>query len=144
MELLIAIIAGLVGTAVMTAIMYVGPYMGVPQMDIVGMLGTMFTERGTGALILGAIVHFMMGAIFAIVYAFLWDSVGLGAPTWLWGIVFGLVHTVLVIAVMPMMQRMHPRPEGYEMGSGPLAMVGMLMGHAIFGLVVALVYSGLA
>lgn len=142
MDILSAIIAGLVATAIMTAIMYMAPYMGFPKMDMMGMIGTMFTERGSGATILGAVVHFMMGAIFAIIYAFLWASV-IGAPTWLWGIIFGLVHGIIAIAVMPMMKGMHPRPEAFEMGSGTMAIVGILTGHAIFGLVVALVYSAL-
>ena len=143
MEILDAIIAGLVGTAVITAIMYMGPYMGFPEMDIIGMLGTMFVERGTGAVTLGTIIHFTLGAIFAIIYLFLWQELGLGDPIWWWGIIYGLVHGLLVVAMMPVVQRVHPRPEGFEMGSGTMAIAGMLMGHAIFGLVVAVVYNTL-
>jgi hypothetical protein len=33
--------------------------------------------------VIGFIVHFMMGVIFALIYAWLW-SVGIGAPTWWW------------------------------------------------------------
>jgi len=102
-----AIIAGLVGTAVMTAIMSMAPYMGFPKMDMIGMLGTMFTEPGTGAIVLGAVVHFMMGAIFAVVYVFLWTNV-VGDPTWLWGLIFGILHGIIAIVVMPMMKGIHP------------------------------------
>ena len=142
MDIASAVIAGLIATAVMTAIMYAAPYVGLPKMDIMGMLGTMFMEPGTTALILGAIIHFMMGAIFAIIYAFFWTNV-LGDPTWLWGIIFGLVHGIIVVFTMPMIQGMHPRAEQLEMEMGGMAIVGMLMGHAIFGLVVALVYNAL-
>lgn len=39
-----------------------------------------------------------------------------------------------------MMIRMHPRPP--EMQMGTKTVVGILMGHAVFGLIVALVYRG--
>ncbi|MDT8304379.1 MAG: hypothetical protein RRC07_00470 [Anaerolineae bacterium] len=140
MEIGSAIIAGLVGTAVMTALMYLGPRMGMPEMDMIGMLGTMVTADEGLAKPIGAVIHFMMGAIFAIIYAFVWANL-FGAPTWLWGLVFGAIHGVIAIVTMPMMIRMHPRPPAMQMG--PQMMMGILMGHLVFGLVVALVYGAL-
>ena len=64
-----AIIAGLLGTLVMTLLMVMAPRMGMPKMDIIGMLGTMFTASEGTARVLGALAHFMMGVIFAIIYA---------------------------------------------------------------------------
>ena len=147
-----AILAGLAGTAAMTMLMYVAPLMGMPKMDIVRMLGSMFTStrgvatgQGTvsdsnqGLTIgLGLMIHFMMGAVFALIYALLW-SLGIGSATWLWGLIFGLVHGMMAIAMMPLMMRMHPNPP--QMAGGPLVMAGQLMGHMVYGLVVALVYS---
>jgi uncharacterized membrane protein YagU involved in acid resistance len=92
-------------------------------------------EAATGV---GMVIHFMMGAIFAIIYALLW-SVGFGSATWLWGLIFGAAHGVVAIVMMPLMMRMHPRPP--EMVGGPMTMVGQMMGHLLFGLVVALAYS---
>lgn len=114
MDIISAIIAGLIATAVMTVLMYMMPAMGMPKMDIVGMLGTMFTaDRGT-ANVIGAVLHFMMGAIFAIIYAWLWANV-VGDPTWWWGLIFGAVHGVIAIIAMPLMMRMHPRPPDMEL-----------------------------
>jgi uncharacterized membrane protein YagU involved in acid resistance len=138
MNVLGAIIAGLAGTAVMTMLMYAAPLMGMPKMDIAGMLGSMFVSKKETATIVGLILHFMMGVVFAIIYALLW-SLGIGSPTWWWGLIFGAVHTVVILIMMPIMMRMHPRPP--EMAGGPMVMVGQLMGHMVFGLVVALVYS---
>lgn len=140
MEFGSAIIAGLVGTAVMTALMYMAPRMGMPEMDIMGMLGTMVTADEGPAKPIGAVMHFMMGAIFAVIYALLWANV-LGAATWLWGLIFGAVHGIIAIVTMPMMVRMHPRLP--EMAMGPPMMAGLLMGHLVFGLVVVLVYGAL-
>jgi uncharacterized membrane protein YagU involved in acid resistance len=140
MEIFSAIIAGLLGTLVMTILMYLGPTMGMPKMDIIGMLGTMFTTNEGSARIIGTIVHFMMGAIFALIYAFLWN-LGIGSSAWYWGLIFGTVHALIAIVMMPVMLRMHPRPP--SMDFGPQMMLGLLMGHLVFGLVVAISYSAL-
>ncbi|MEX2541432.1 MAG: hypothetical protein WD314_06470 [Trueperaceae bacterium] len=139
MDVSSAILAGLIGTAVMTALMYAGPAMGMPKMDMIGMLGKMFTGSAAVAYPLGTVMHFMMGALFAIIYGWLW-SLGLGSPTWGWGVIYGLLHGLVAAMVMPMMIRMHPRPP--EMQMGMKMIVGILTGHAVFGLVVALVYRG--
>jgi len=58
-----AILAGFVGTAVMTAVMYMG-YMMNMRMDMPMMLGTMFLSKGPAAWALGVMIHFLMGATF--------------------------------------------------------------------------------
>ncbi len=133
-----SVIAGLLGTLVMTLLMYLAPKMGLPKMDIIGLLGTMFTARAGAFRVIGTLAHLMMGVIFAIVYALLW-TFGLGNPTWLWGLIFGAVHGVMAMGMMPLMVKMHPRPP--QMESGPMMVVGLLMGHLVFGLVVALTYA---
>ena len=138
MNILSAILSSLAGTLVMTVLMYMAPVMGLPKMDIISMLGTMFTPNQGAARVMGIVAHFMMGAVFAIIYAFLW-SLGIGSSTWLWGLIFGAVHGVVAMVMMPVMTRMHPRPP--QMENGPLMAVGLLMGHMVFGLVVALIYT---
>jgi len=128
----------LAATAAMTMLMYLAPRMGLPKMDIPGMLGSMFTSNKGTATGLGMVLHFMMGVIFALIYALVW-SLGIGSPTWIWGLIFGALHAVGVIVVMPVIVRLHPRSP--EVGSGPRAAVGILMAHLLFGLVVALVYA---
>ncbi|MCL4267744.1 MAG: hypothetical protein KJ069_31550 [Anaerolineae bacterium] len=44
MSILGAIIAGVVGTIVITMVMAMAPKMGMPKMDIVGMLGSLFSS----------------------------------------------------------------------------------------------------
>ncbi len=138
MSIVGAVVAGVVGTFVMTLLMKAAPMMGMPKMDIIGMLGSMFSEDEGTATIIGLVVHFMMGIVFAIVYALAW-SVGIGSVSWLWGAIFGVIHAVVVIGTMPMMMRMHPRPPSME--AGPMTMAGQLMGHIVFGIVVALTYA---
>ena len=98
----------------------------------------MFVSNKKTAMVLGMIMHFMAGVIFALVYAFLW-SLGLGSATWWWGLIFGAVHGVIAMVMIPILMRMHPRQP--EMAGGPMVMVGQLMGDLVYGLVVALVYA---
>ncbi|MBI4336217.1 MAG: hypothetical protein HY683_00100, partial [Chloroflexi bacterium] len=63
-----AALAGVVGTLVMTAVMYMGSMMGM-KMDMPMTLGTMFLPRGTAAWALGLMMHLMMGIVFYIMYA---------------------------------------------------------------------------
>lgn len=141
MDWIAAIIAGLVGTAAMTMLMAVAPMMGMPKMDIIGMLGSMFSANKGTATALGTIMHFMMGVVFAIIYALVWNLLSI-TPTWWWGLIFGAVHTLPVMVMMPVMMKMHPRPPAMERNI--LSIVGQFMGHMVFGLVVALVYLALA
>ncbi|MFN3285893.1 MAG: hypothetical protein ACK45F_06390 [bacterium] len=85
-----------------------------------------------------AVVSGLVGAIFAALYALLW-STGAGAPTLRWGVVFGLVHGLVAVLAMPVMQSMHPRRA--QLPTGGTAAMGVLVGHGLYGLVVAAVYA---
>lgn len=134
------VVAGLVGTAAMTLLMAVGPAMGMPRMNMVGTLGTMFVPDGLGATALGGLLHFAMGVVFAAVYAALWRA-GVGTASLVWGLVFGVVHGILAAAVMPAMRSLHPRRP--ELPADATAAVGVVIGHALYGVVVAAVYRAL-
>jgi hypothetical protein len=54
-------------------------------------------------------------------------------------LIFGAIHGVVTMVMMPVMMKMHPRPP--QMNGGLLMMVGLLIGHMVFGLVVALTYA---
>ena len=147
MNILGALVAGLVGTIVMTAVMVMAPKMGMPKMDIVGMLGSMFDKNGNRTV--GMIIHLMMGLIFAIVYAALWNA-GIGSVSILWGAVFGVAHWLVSGLMMGGMGMMHAgvkagtvdAPGVYMTNNGGMmAFMGGLIGHVIFGIVVVLVYG---
>jgi hypothetical protein len=67
MNIIGAVVAGVVGTIVMSMIMVMAPKMGMPKMAIWEMLGSMFSKDGNN--VLGWVMHFMMGVIFALIYA---------------------------------------------------------------------------
>ena len=146
MNVFAAVIAGVVGTIVMTMIMVMASKMGMPKMDIVGMLGSMFGKENRA---MGLFIHLMMGAIFALIYAYLWAN-GVGSATWHAGLIFGAVHWIVTGMGMAMVPMMHagiksgdvPEPGAFMLkNGGMMAFMGGLMGHMVFGLVVALVYA---
>ena len=147
MNIVGAVVAGIVGTAVMSLVLAMAPMMGMPKMDIVGMLGSMFSKAGNRTL--GWIMHFMMGTIFAIIYAALW-SAGVGSVSVGSGALFGAVHWLIAGLMMGGVSMMHAgikagtvkAPGVYMMSDGGMmAFVGGLIGHVVYGVVVALVYG---
>lgn len=146
MNIIGAIVAGLVGTVVISMLMAMAPRMGMPKMAIWEMLGSMFNKDGNNAL--GWVVHFMMGVIFAILYAALWAA-GIGSATLVSGVSFGVVHFFVAGLMMGGMPMMHAgikagtvqAPGVLMLNAGVMGLMGGLIGHAVYGLVVALVYG---
>ena len=146
MNVLSAVISGILGTFAISMVMAVAPMMGMPKMNIVDMLSTMF---GKSNLVLGWMMHLMMGAVFALIYAFLW-SIGIGSAGWLSGLIFGAAHWLVVGLIMGVIPIMHAGIKNGDVEApglwmtnqgGTLSFIGGLMGHMVFGLVVALVYA---
>lgn len=133
-----AIIAGSTGRMAMLLIIYGGPFIGLPRMDIVGMLGTATAHNKQDAATMGGAVHFTLGVGFAAFYAFLW-SLGIGSPTWEWGLIFGSIHGLLVILLVAVLTWRHPQLSPNISGV-PVALA-ILLNHIVYGLVVAIVYS---
>jgi uncharacterized membrane protein YagU involved in acid resistance len=143
-----AILAGMVGMTAMTILMYMGKAMGMP-MDMPRMLGSMVVDpEGGTAVVIGLIIHFMMGVVFAIVYALLFDAFGID-PSWLWGALFGAAHGVAAGMAMGMMPAMRPRmgagkalsaPGFFGRNLGAMVPVGFIALHVIFGAVVGGIY----
>jgi hypothetical protein len=146
MNIVRAIVAGIVGTVVISLVMAMAPRMGMPKMAIWQMLGSMFSKDGNNAL--GWALHFMMGTIFAILYAALW-SAGIGSVSAGSGVLFGAVHFLIVGLVMGGMPMMHAgikagtvqAPGVYMLNAGVMGFMGGLIGHVVYGVVVALVYG---
>jgi hypothetical protein len=129
---------GFLATLAMTAMIYAGPWLGVPSLDLAGILGSMLS--GAAPRIFSAIWwaglawHFINGSIlFPLVYLYLIARAGHGG-TWLRGTGWGIVLWFLLQAlVMPLV------------GGGffsiylahPFAVdVSSLLAHVIYGAIV--------
>jgi uncharacterized membrane protein YagU involved in acid resistance len=132
-----AIIAGSTGRMAMILLIYIGPFIGLPRIDAVSMLGSLAAPTKESAVTLGGAIHFSLGIVFALIYAALW-SVGIGSPTWYWGMLFGTVHGLLVISLLFVTMRLVPQLSQYF--NTLAVMLAILLNHIVFGVVVAVVY----
>ena len=144
MDLLGIVVAGLVGTVVVTALMYAGPLIRMPKVDIAQVIGSMALHPGRTAFAMGILVHLVMGIVFAGVYAAVWNGFD-NNVTWWSGLVFGAVHANIAAASLAMVITTHKevkswRPTSLLLG-GARGMTGMIMGHLLYGLIVAMVYG---
>jgi uncharacterized membrane protein YagU involved in acid resistance len=125
-----AIVAGLVGTLVMTAVgLWVAPLMGIPPMNPAEMLaGAM-----GGSLAAGWAGHLMIGTVLALGYAVVERRLP-GSPP-VRGALYALAPFLMAqLLVMPMM--------GMPVFSGSVAMaMGSLIGHLVYGAVVGAIYG---
>ncbi|MEX0761237.1 MAG: hypothetical protein WD333_02175 [Dehalococcoidia bacterium] len=144
MDLTGVVVAGIAGTVVITTLMYSAPMMSMPRVDIAQLMGSMVVPLGGSAFAVGLMAHFVMGVIFAAIYAAVWASDSIPV-TWWSGLIFGVVHSMVAAVGMWLMMPMNREVKAGRLESplaaGPRGMVGMLTGHMFFGLVLALVYG---
>lgn len=124
-----SIFAGIIATTAMTIIMIMAPNIGMPEMApwklLSGAMGV--------SIIVGWVLHFVMGILFALGYSFVFAPNVNIQNTWVKGVVFGIAAVVVAqigMQVMGMVFEMPPMD-----GSMPMRLMAMLVGHVVFGLV---------
>ncbi len=104
-NLIAALVAGFVGTVVMSAMMTMAASAKVTDMPPMALVtGAMMTGDRRRATAIGSVVHYlMMGTVvFGIVYGLLFDA--FDSASWLVGVAIGLAHGAIVgLVFMPMM-----------------------------------------
>jgi uncharacterized membrane protein YagU involved in acid resistance len=132
-----SVISGFAATVVMTLLMMIGGATGMPEMSPPDMLAGMMSVP----LAMGWAIHFLIGILFASGYVFLFNK-------WLKkignriarGAVYGVIAFIVAQAGFPVMEAVFgsgdtPAPEE---GAIALMMIGSVMGHVVFGIVIAL------
>lgn len=167
-SLLAALVAGFAGSVAMTLTMAMAGSAGMTDMPPMNLIqGAMVTGDEENAKRIGMVTHVLvMGTVvFGLGYAALFTA--LDTASWIAGIVIGLVHGVVAGVVFAGMGAMHPRmepagslpggdvvahdggrltiaaPGAFGRNYGTMTPMGLLVGHALYGLVVALVYTAL-
>lgn len=129
-----AILSGFIATIVMTMVIFLAPMMGLPKMNIPQMLAGMLGV----SVVIGWIMHFMIGLIFAFVYVYWFNtSIRINSKAGK-GLLYGILVLVFAMVMMFLMTRMMPVPEGIT-GNMGLMIFGALIGHLIYGLFVGLI-----
>jgi hypothetical protein len=142
-----AVIAGVAGAGAWEAAVRLLIWAGLPMFDLVRILGTMLLGANSQAWEwwpVGMAMHAMVGAIWAVFYAyFFWSFFDL--PPTLQGIIFSLLPAILAGLIMiPQMDLMldgqHPPLRTFAIGIGILGPISVLAGHLIYGVVMGSLY----
>ncbi len=133
------VIAGIAGTIVLTLVMKMAPKMGMPEMNIVGMLSTMF---GKPNMMMGWAMHFVAGIVFAYLYTLVGGGPASVGSAALYGAVHWLVVGLMMGVGVPMMHAGIKAGDVEAPGmymtnkGGMMSFVGGLIGHILFALTV--------
>ena len=128
-----ALLAGLVATVVLSAVMLMKHAMGLmPQLNAIAMISHMMGA----SLAVGWIVHFTIGAVlWGLLYA--WLNPRLAGPQWLRGVEFATgAWLIMMIMLMPM-----AGAGAFGLKIGMMAPVATLMLHWIYGAVLGTIYG---
>ena len=91
--------AGILGTVIMTIIMYgLPPLMGLPPMDVMAALGSVFPFK-ISPYIFGAFIHLFNGIALAFIFVLFFHS-WLPGPNWLRGVLFSLLPWLFAITLL--------------------------------------------
>jgi hypothetical protein len=138
MNVVRAAVAGLVGTAVMTALLLVEPSIGLPKIAMGQVLSTslgLITAHLTIGPGLGWGLHFVIGMVLGVVYAADFDR-RLPGPSVVRGMLYGAgVFVVAQVAFMPLV-------GGGLFSRGDMELLaGSLLGHLLYGGVIGWSYG---
>jgi len=146
---------GLMATTVMTIILAGSQGMGLSRLSLPFLAGTLVTGNRWRASIVGFVIYFIGGWLFAFLYFLLFLS--LGKSNWWIGAITGLIHGLfLLVVVLPVLPYMHPRlateydgptatrriePPGFMgLNYGYRTPFTTLLGHACYGMILGAFY----
>jgi beta-glucosidase/6-phospho-beta-glucosidase/beta-galactosidase len=145
-----AIMAGVAGALAWELVLRALQLLGLPLFDIVQVLGTLAAPEGAvlGWWTAGLFLHAMVGALWAIFYAYFFWSWFDWRPA-LQGLVFSAIPIALAMFVAyPQLQLMHAQapivavdPIGIFRGLGWREPTGLVLGHLIYGAVLGTLYT---
>jgi uncharacterized membrane protein YagU involved in acid resistance len=134
-----AAVAGLIGTAAMTALLLVEPSIGLPKIAMGQVLSTslgLTTARLAIGPAVGWGLHFVIGMVLAVIYAAFFERRLPGLP-----VVRGMIYGVMVFVLAQVV--FMPLVGGGVFSRGDLELIaGSLLGHLLYGAVVGWSYRG--
>ncbi len=145
-----AFMAGVVGGAVMTAIITLVRVMGMMDVNLSMMEGSMVAgSTGPAVWLMGFIMHLIISGLIALAYAAGFEYVTQRAG-WGVGIAFSLIHILIAGMVFGMVPMMHPlipeqmpAPGLFMSNKGVMGVLAFAMLHMIYGAIVGGLYHPL-
>jgi hypothetical protein len=148
------LLAGFIGTLVLTSLEAGAQAMHLTRMSIPYLLGAWFTPSRDRAKVVGIIVHLINGWILALPYLWLFKYFGASVLT---GALIGLAHAgVVLLIIVPLMPSFHPRMASMHQGPtdlrqleppGPFALhyglstpAVIVIAHILYGAIIGGLY----
>jgi hypothetical protein len=124
------LVAGLLGTIVLTTMLRGASEVGLTRMDIPFLLGTALTDRRRRAKAIGYVLHFLLGLSFAFAYAAAFAVIG--HSSWRLGAALGIVHALFVATALVnvLLPAVHPKMGTPDTAANEIALIeppGFLM-----------------
>ena len=133
MFVILAIVAGLVGTVFMSLMMWFIHERGWANADMIRAVGSMVTKRYDNALFPGLVLHVLAGILFAVFYLFVMRSTGV--TNWFVimsvGLAIGTFHGAAMVFVLMALAEKHPI-EQFRV-AGPAVGWAHVVGHMAYG-----------
>jgi len=101
------LIWAMVATLVMTTVLQGSQGLGLSRLSLPFLFGTFFTANRARAVLVGSLVYFAGGWAFAVLYFFIFAS--LGVANWWIGAALGALHGLFLLVSLPVMAQIHPR-----------------------------------
>jgi hypothetical protein len=150
-----SLLAGFVGTVLLTTLEAGAQQLHLSRMSIPYLLGAVFTPGRDRAKVIGFFAHLLNGQLFALLYVAIFRATG--EATALRGGIIGLVHAaVVLLVIVPLLPAIHPRMASLHQGPtelrqieppGPMALhygvttpLAVVIAHIVFGLAVGGLY----
>lgn len=97
----------LVATALMTTVLQGSQGLGLSRLSLPFLFGTFVTADRGRAVLVGSLMYLAGGWAFAVLYFFIFASLGLA--TWWLGALLGALHGLFLLVSLPAMAQLHPR-----------------------------------
>jgi len=133
MFVILAIVAGLVGTALMSLVMWFIHERGWANADMIRAVGSLVTKRYDNALLPGLLLHMAAGCIFALFYVYIMRATGITHWFVLMqiGLAIGTMHGAAMVFILMAMAEKHPLEQFRT--AGPAVGWAHVVGHMAYG-----------
>ena len=144
MNIILILVASIVGTSVMTAFSYFMSRIFSNQFREPQLLNEIFNGWKSFPIQVGKkspfgwFIHYLVGFIFTIGFAYVWNNVEMARPDYLTGAVFGFFAGVIGIFTWQLMLNIVKKPPKIVLHEH---FIQLLIAHIIFGLGVIAVYQ---
>jgi hypothetical protein len=149
-SLVIALLGGAAAVLLLSALLFLGPVLGLPFVDVPHLVGGVFAESAAAAFWLGFAILFLGGwIVLPVLFVTFWpllpggNEVGLAhgaVKGLLWGAVAWAVSGLLfpVLGWLNQLEGLE-NPGFFALGVGALGAAGVLLGHLAYGAALGLV-----